>query len=246
MKWVNKGENLLFPPSCFFCHVSVSKSGCCKQCLQHIKPLLNPSCLRCGQALSEGLAPGPCGKCLHFPPFQIETVSLYAYQGAVREAILIWKLGGDDAGVRWLVETARQRLKTLFQPDDLFIPVPMPFSRMQKSGQHHAADLARLLAEAAGCEWDWQLLRRHGHQARQSALSGLARRKNLRKSFCLDTDYLTSMQLKGILRKPVKGRVWVVDDIMTTGATLHYASKALGVLQQPIYAFSLARTLRDR
>lgn len=195
--------------------------------------------------MSEDIAPGPCGKCLQSPPFQAETAALFAYQGAVRDAVLGWKLGGDDAAVRWLIKTSEQRLKALFQPDDLLLPVPMPLSRMRKSGQHHAADLTCMIADVVGCEWDWRLLRRRGEQERQSALSGVARRKNLRKSFCLDADYLQSIQSKGLTGAFTKGRIWIVDDILTTGATLHHAAKALRALQQPVSAFSLARTLHD-
>jgi len=237
--WVNKGGALLFPPGCLFCHMPLDREGCCRKCLQEIKPYPATVCVRCGQALSADLAPGPCGNCLNSPPFQQETISLFVYQGAVRDAILAWKLGGDDAAIRWLINTSEQRLKALFHPDDLLLPVPMPLSRMRKSGQHHAANLARMIAGVAGCEWNWQLLRRRGEQDRQSALSGAARRKNLRKSFYLNGDYPAERQESGRL----KGRrVWVVDDILTTGATLHHASKALRGLQQPVYAFSLART----
>ncbi len=234
-QWVNRGRDLLFPPGCLFCHQPMDRTGCCGKCLQHIRPFATSVCIRCGNELNEELAPGPCGSCLRTPPFQVETLSLYVYQDAVRDAILSWKLGGDDAAVHWLIEASTQRLKSIFRPDDLLLPIPMPLSRMRKSGQHHAADLAHMMAEVVGCAWEWKLLRRQGEQARQSALSGVARRKNLRKGFCLNTDYLQSMQWKG--------RIWVVDDILTTGATLHHASRALRRLRQPIYAFSLARTL---
>ena len=244
-KLVNQGGDLLFPPGCIFCHAPVNGSGCCRECLQNIKPLPASVCIRCGKELSEDLAPGPCGKCLRSPPFQTETTSLFAYQGAVRDAILGWKLGGDDAAVHWLIKTSKQRLKLLFQPDDLLLPVPMPLSRMRKSGQHHAANLTRMIADVVGCEWEWQLLRRRGEQERQSALSGVARRKNLRKSFCLDADYLKLIPVKRDREVLTKGRLWVVDDILTTGATLHHASKALRSLRQPVSAFSLARTLHD-
>lgn len=245
-KWVNRAGDLLFPPCCLFCHASVKGSGCCRACLQDIQPFVDSVCARCGKALSEDLAPGPCGKCLRSPPFQIETTALFAYQGAVRDAILAWKLGGDDAAVHWLIETSSQRLKALFKPDDLLLPVPMPLSRMRKSGQHHAADLTRMIADVVGCEWEWQLLRRRGEQERQSALSGVARRKNLRKSFHLNNDYLQSIQLERSISEHGSGRIWIVDDILTSGATLHCASKALRSLRQPVYAFSLARTLHER
>lgn len=182
--------------------------------------------------------PGPCGSCLKSPPFQDETVSLFVYKGMVREAVLNWKLGGDDAAVRWLVAASEQRLKALFRPGDLLLPVPMPLSRMRQSGQHHAANLARILAETAGCRWEWRLLRRRGQQPRQSELTKVARHKNLRKDFCLNGDYLQSLQLE----RQEDGRLWIVDDILTTGATLHYAARALRSLKRPVHAFSLTRT----
>lgn len=189
--------------------------------------------------MAQSLAPGPCGRCLSTPPAQVNTVSLFAYKGGVREALLHWKLGSDDAAVRWLLSVADNRLTEIFKPEDLLLPVPMPLSRMRRSGQHHAADLCRMIAQLTGSTWDWRILRRRGTPVRQSALSGVARRKNLRKSFYVDEDYLESIRLK----TGVAGKVWIVDDIVTTGATLHHAAKALRPLKQPVYAFSLARTL---
>ncbi len=236
--WVNRGVGLLFPPACLFCHSALEESGCCRTCLNGIRPHAAAVCERCGVMLPDDLAPGPCGRCLTSPPFQQYTVSLFRYQGPVRDAILDWKLGGDDAAVQWLLGSAMPTLRSLIQPDDLLLPVPMPLSRMRRSGQHHAANLVRMMAEGIGCRWDWKILVRIGEAERQSAISGVARRKNLRKSFAFNSDHW-SEQLQS---SPLRGRIWVVDDVLTTGATLHHASKALGAAKHPISAFSLART----
>ena len=95
-----------------------------------------------------------------------------------------------------------------------------------------------MMASVVGCQWDWQLLKRIGEQERQSALSGVARRKNLRKSFSLNNDHWDEHWKSS----PATGQIWVVDDILTTGATLHFASRSLRALRRPILAFSLART----
>lgn len=238
--WVNQCRRKLFPPGCLFCHQPLQEEAhCCRDCLEKIETLSPSYCRICGMAMAESLAPGPCGKCLATPPAQVNTVSLFAYRGGVREALLRWKLGSDDAAVRWLLNVADNRLIELFKPEDLLLPVPMPLSRMRQSGQHHAADLCRMIAQVTGSTWDWRILRRRGVQVRQSALSGVARRKNLRKSFYVDEDYMESIRLK----KGMAGKVWIVDDIVTTGATLHHAAKALRPLKQPVNAFSLARTL---
>ncbi len=196
-------------------------------------------CQRCGAPLPADLAPGPCGHCLKKPPFQQSTLSLFAYKGPVRDAILAWKLQGEDAGVRWLLATAAPRLRQLISPNDLLLPVPMPLSRMRKTGQHHATNLCRIIGEHTGCDWDWRLLRRIGEQPRQSSLSGAARRNNLRGAFMLDKEYLQRMQL------PKQASLWVLDDILTTGSTLNHAARALKPLKMPVGVLSLARTIKQ-
>nr|WP_232710243.1 phosphoribosyltransferase family protein [Mariprofundus aestuarium] len=93
----------------------------------------------------------------------------------------------------------------------------------------------RWLADGVNCNWDWQLSHRVGEQPRQSALSGLVRRKNLRGAFALCDDYHE--------RIPDKRTVWIVDDILTTGSTLNFAARACRPLKAEVKLLSLARTL---
>lgn len=160
------------------------------------------------------------------------------YRGTVRDALLAWKLRGRDAPVRWLLETGRMCIERTLAPGDLLLPVPMPLSRMRRRGQHHAADLARWLAEISGARWDWRILRRQGAQQRQSSLSGGARWRNMRKAFALDATYLDK-GLAGVRR------LWIVDDIRTTGATLYYAARSLRGLRMPVGVWTLARTHKE-
>jgi len=186
------------------------------------------------------LAPGPCGKCLIRPPFQQQTRSLFLYRGAVRDAVLQWKLAGDEAAVRWLIRSSEEALRTVFDSRDLLLPVPMPLSRMRHYGHHHAANLTRWIAEMVGCCWEWRVLRRNGEQPRQSSLAGRARRRNLSKAFVVRNDQLLRLE-HGLGSDSSHGRIWIVDDILTTGATLHHCAAALRGLHRPIHVFSLAR-----
>jgi predicted amidophosphoribosyltransferase len=232
-------RKLVFPPVCLFCQSPlIARDGCCADCLEHIHVWPRTVCDTCGDVLPEDMAPGPCGRCLQKPPAQQKTHSLFEYNGPVREAILEWKLHGHEAGVRWLLAAAIPRISEHMAADDLLLPVPMPLSRMRKSGQHHAANMCRWLAEAVDCGWDWRVLRRVGEQPRQSSLAGSARRKNLRKAFAVCNDYAPRLQ--------DVSTVWVVDDILTTGTTLHYAAWATRKLKKPVKALSLARTPHKR
>jgi len=248
-QWVNRCADVLFPPLCLFCkqplHSNATQSSatqdsglCCMDCFQGVRVWPHHLCLGCGTVLPEAMVPGPCGACLTHPPAQQQTHSLYEYHGPVRDALLEWKLQGHDAAVRWLLKAAMPSLSGMIDRDALLLPVPMPLSRMRKHGQHHAANMCRWLADDLGCAWDWSMLRRIGEQARQSSLSGSARRKNLRKAFALAADYKPRWQ--GIMPEPRS--VWIVDDILTTGSTLHFAAKASLRLGVAVNVLSLART----
>ncbi len=236
---VDEVRKLVFPPVCLFCqHPLATRDGCCANCLENIHIWPHTVCLTCGNILPEDMVPGPCGRCLQRPPAQYETHSLYEYSGPVRETMLNWKLHGHEAGVRWLLTAAVPRMVEYIMTDDLLLPVPMPLSRMRKSGQHHAANMCRWLAEAVGCEWDWCLLRRVGNQPRQSSLTGKARRENLRKAFAACNDHALSLQ--------ENATIWIVDDILTTGTTLHYAARAALKLNKQVRVLSIARTSHKR
>ncbi|MDX8383031.1 MAG: double zinc ribbon domain-containing protein [Ghiorsea sp.] len=242
-------QRMLFPPACPVCATSFeceedvqhAQGGCCAACLQGIHIFSPHTCLACGIPLPASLAPGPCGSCLSNALPQQSTQSLYVYRDTVRQALLAWKLEGQSTGLSWLLHTSSDRLKQIFTADDLLIPVPMPIHRMRRSGLHHSADLCQHISQITGAQVNWQILRRKGSQQRQSALSGKARNSNLRKAFTLADDYKIKLEKHANQR-----RIWVVDDILTTGATLRHACRAMRPVNRPILAFSLARAIRNK
>ena len=235
--WVDRALRALFPPCCVFCGAPVvARHACCAACTSAIHVLPRHGCARCGLPMPAELAPGPCGSCLRRPPPQAQTISLYAYDGPVREAILNWKLEGRDAGLLWLLDAAARRLRETFAATDLLLPVPMPIQRMRRAGQHHAADLCRHIARIVHCRVNWRLLRRIGEQPRQSTLTGSERRRNLARAFRLDEEQVRNL--------PPDGRLWLVDDILPTGATVRYACRCLKQAGRTVHAFTLARVVR--
>ena len=236
MQLVNGVRDIIFPPACLFCQqiVNAQEQGCCAICFEqiHIWPISH--CDSCGCELPAAMAPGPCGSCLTRVLPQHKTINLYRYQGPVRDALLDWKLNGREAASRWLMDAALPRIRAELAVDTLLLPVPMPLSRMRKSGQHHAANLCRWIAGELGMSWQWRLLRRDGEQPRQSSLSGTARRKNLAKAFVLNEN--------SQLSPGDAASICIVDDIMTTGATLEYAARVTRKLGLPVSVLSLART----
>src|SRR5690606_27736941 len=97
------------------------------------------------------------------------------------------------------------------------VPVPLHRARLRRRGYDQALELARPLAAALGLGLGLRmdLLQRHRNTHAQSSLDAAARRENLVDAF----------QVGGTGELP--SHVALVDDVMTTGATLHAAAEAL-------------------
>ena len=101
---------------------------------------------------------------------------------------------------------------------DLILPVPLSPARLAERGYNQAWELARRLASALGRPAIASGLVRVVETERQAALTREERLKNLRAAFMVEP----------ALRSRLAGaHLALVDDVMTTGATLHAAAKAL-------------------
>jgi ComF family protein len=106
-----------------------------------------------------------------------------------------------------LAGTMRFGLATDIEPPDLLIPVPLHWTRVLTRGYNQASEIASCLARAGGYRLRKQVLVRVRRTRTQTGLDASARRQNLRGAF----------KWRG---KPLAGEcIWLVDDVMTTGAT---------------------------
>ena len=118
---------------------------------------------------------------------------------------------------------------------DLVIPMPTTIIHRWDRGYNQCEPIARLLARRIGRRLDVRSLARCGSPKRQSSLTEQERRENAKGTF--------------IVRRPrlIRGRtILVVDDILTTGATMSDAARALkesGAAR--VWAATLARSIRD-
>ena len=123
-------------------------------------------------------------------------------------------------------------LRSGFPPlmPELLVPVPLHTSRLRKRGYNQALELARPLAQRFGLPLAHDVLSRARPTGAQTELDAAARATNVRAAFA-------------VKRMPVHKHVAIVDDVMTTGATLAECARALraaGVERVDVWA--LART----
>jgi ComF family protein len=145
-------------------------------------------------------------------------VRLGTYQGALRTAVLRVKRAGERplavALGDLLAQSAEARLKVL--APDVVVPVPMHWTRRMWRGGNSPDAVAERLAVQLGVPARGGLLVRRRRTAPQASLSPARRAANVRGAF------------RAARHPDLRGaRVLLVDDIMTTGATVNEAAKTL-------------------
>ena len=200
----------LLPSQCPLClAVHPTRPWLCPDCLAAL-PAVGPACPRCALPSPHGRL---CGACLKRPPPQTLTVAALTYAPPVDRLIQDLKfharLGlAADLG-RLLAQAVRARGEAL--PEAL-LAVPLHPARLRERGFNQSLELARHCARALGLPLRWGLCRRLRATAVQSTLDRRRRQANLRGAFAS----------AGVPR-----RVALVDDVMTSGATVAEAVRAL-------------------
>jgi ComF family protein len=152
-----------------------------------------------------------CGDCYAEKPFY-STVRTYAlFTGAMKEAIHLFKF----SGVRRLARPLAELFKEIDIPEaDLIVPVPLTKKRLTERGFNQSLLLAKALSDFTKVPLSYDTLLKVKETPHQTTLSATERIKSLRNAFRADD----SAEGK---------KIAVVDDVMTTGATLNECARAL-------------------
>ena len=231
-------QELLFPARCLGCEEQLASSRpplLCPDCLQGELAIPPPFCTCCGNPL-----PGDenhlCLTCLDNPLAFTKARSSFLYQEPISTLLLQLKFSHSLTGLASLAALAQETpaLVDLNEPD-LILPVPLHIQRLRERGFNQS----QLLARACFPEWRTKirvdLLKRQRPTVPQMRLSGRARRNNLHQAFCLE---------KPNHVQEVKGKhILLVDDVFTTGSTLHECAKVLlEAGAGKVEAFTVARS----
>jgi ComF family protein len=230
-------QDTLFPARCAACRDPVGVHGAlCARCWAEMHFIADPLCYRCGLPFEHGMPEGAlCGRCMAEPPAYAEARAVFRYDGSSRAQVLALKYYDKTqlAPVfgAWLARAGREYQGRVHA----ILPVPLHYWRLLARRYNQAALLAHALAQETQLPvWPDALMRIRATAA-QAGLTRKGREDNVRGAF----------KVPAPKRQRLKGAsVLLVDDVMTTGATLNACSRALhdaGV--RDVYVLTLARTV---
>lgn len=227
----------LLPRYCFGCERLLvgepAPIGLCAACFGRLRRSPQPACCGCGRGLERppSLPDYRCGACRASPPAWDRLFTVWRYERPIDRVFQALKYRRLDYLGDALGRAALPWLPVELELADRIVPVPLAVSKRLRRGFNQAELLARPIGRALGVPTVRALRRRAG--ATQSLLSRSDRMRNLEGAFRPG-------------RPLARGStVLLVDDVITTGATLAAAACALeGAGAARVWALALARTPR--
>lgn len=210
----------LFPRACVLCEAP--GSTLCAPCHADTANGVEGACRRCAIPLHAAVAERTCGRCLRRPPAFDRTLAAGLYTAPFDQLVRGLKYGATLAYAPLFAELVLARLQAVRHvtslPLDVVLPVPLSRERMASRGFNQSIEIGRVVARRLAVPMDTTSVLRVHDTAPQASLPFDARRRNIRGAFAL----IDSRQhaLDGL-------HVAVVDDVMTTGATLDELSRVL-------------------
>jgi len=226
----------VLPPRCLACGEIVDEpDAMCGRCWAGITFFAPPWCVICGLPFPHPMGEDAvCGDCARGRPSWDRARAVLRYDKNSRRLVLGLKHGDQThvAGAfgRWMHRTGNEILAGA----DLLIPVPLHWTRLFQRRYNQAALLAQAIRAAGGPELaaDW-LVRRRRTPA-QGHLGPAARERNVHGAFAVRTGCNVAGK-----------RVVVIDDVMTTGATVEECARVLKRAgAASVGVLTLARALR--
>lgn len=229
----------VLPPRCFACgEVVPAQAALCAACWSDLNFLGEPCCRICGLPFpfDQG-AKALCPACAKERPAFDRARAALMYDEASRRLILPFKHGDRIEAARpfarWLQVAGWKSLERA----ELILPVPLHRWRLLKRRYNQAGLLAQALSRECGLPVAVDLLRRIRATPTQGRRSREARRRNVAGAFAL---------APGAAKVLEGRRLVLVDDVMTSGATLDAVAKVLRRAKpKSIDVLTLARVLRE-
>jgi ComF family protein len=230
--------DLLIPPLCLACSGRVDRPGAlCPACWSKLTFLSLPLCDACGMPFDFDLGDGTvCAACRRKPHAFARARSAIAYGDGSRSLILGYKHGDRTEATATFAGWMTRAGAPLLASADLLAPVPLHWTRLFLRRYNQAALLAVTVGRIAGRPVVPDLLLRRRRTRKLGHLGPTERRRTVARAFAVAPRYG---------EKVAGRRVLLIDDVLTTGATVDGCARVLlAAGAAAVDVLTLARVVR--
>ncbi|MSP86268.1 MAG: ComF family protein [Methylotenera sp.] len=205
--------NGLFKQHCLLCAThNGGELGTRHDCLNDLPWHTAPQCRQCGLLTNGSI----CGSCLSTPPYYEATYSLFTYGFPINTLVQCYKYVStlNLGRIFGQLLVTKASLETI----DLVIPMPMHPTRLKERGFNQALEIVKVLSKDYAEKLGYASVTRQKLTPPLASLSLKDRIKSIKGVFMVTTNLLPQIKNK---------RIAIVDDVMTTGASLNELAKTL-------------------
>lgn len=212
--------NIIFPPQCLNCDALVPTHGTlCNGCWQQLHFITEPCCARCGLPFEYEIGEGAeCAACIEDAPIYDRARSVLVFDEVSKALVHKLKFQDDTYLARIFAKWMVKQANVLFTDAEIIVPVPLNRWRLASRRYNQSALLAKHIAKLSDKPYMPEWIIRTRRTQPQTGLNKSEREENVRGAFVVPEAAEPALKNASIL---------LVDDVMTTGATIEACAKTL-------------------
>ena len=231
--------DMVYPPRCPSCQTYVAADGnFCAECFQKLRMIDAPMCACCGTPFVIAVeADTCCPECLDTPPAFDAARAALVYDAVSAPLVTALKFHDQWAGMDRYVAMMLRAGKPLLDGADMLVPVPLHWRRLLRRKFNQSALLAYGLSRVTDIPCAPEMLQRTIYTKPQMRMTREQRLTNVKRAFAVPELAYEMLRNKVVV---------LVDDVVTTGATVNACAKALKRSgAKEVRVIALARTVKE-
>ena len=212
--------HFILPPRCLACNELIAEQGgLCASCWQEMSFIEKPFCERTGKPMAFDIGESiVSAEAIANPPLYRKMRSPTRYDGTARRMVLSFKFHDRLDLTKHLARHMVRAGKDLLKEADIIIPVPLHRKRLFNRRFNQSAELAKEVSHLTNIPYALEALERIRPTKQQTSLDMNERYKNVEGAFRVPAREAIHVQGR---------RVILIDDVVTTGATINACTRAL-------------------
>lgn len=223
-----------YPPVCLACGTAINTANTlCATCWRSLRPITAPMCPRLGLPFEVSLGPDVLSaQAIADPPVFERARSAVVYNDLARAIVGRLKYADHPELARFCARLMLSGCHDLLEGDAVLVPVPLHRGRQWRRRYNQSNQLAQALGHLSGLAVESLAVERRRRTRQQVGLTASQRAKNVKGAFAVAEDALVRIRGR---------RVVLVDDVITTGATVRALTlvlKRAGVEKVDVASFA--------